>query len=217
MSGWKTQTFPIIDRATWTDSTSKPVRPKSQFELPETIHAGRHTWTWQWAEQEWRLANPAHGQSDELGWMYGTPFWSVFGAEHKGWISTRRRRWARKAVLSCMPPPSRASSRDSLPTPPQSAPASTTTAAGAQQKQQQQRSLSIITTPSQTQTPTSPPVSPTPSKKGGINLSSLTLDSFTSSTNLKRSQTQAAAATAAAASNRRESGTSWKSIVRVKR
>lgn len=203
MSGWKTQTFPIIDRATWTDSTSKPVRPRSQFELPETIHAGTRTWTWQWAEKEWRLANPANIQGDELGWMYGTPFWSVFGAEHKGWISTRRRRWARKAVLSCMPPPSRASLRDSLPTP-VSAPASTSS------QQQQQRSLSINTTPSQTSTPTSPPVSPTPSKKGGINLSSLTLDSFTSSSNLKRSQTQST-------TTRRESGTSWKSIVRVKR
>ena len=200
MSGWKAQTFPVIDRATWTDSTKKPVRPKSRFELPETIHAGTRTWTWQWAENEWRLANPTRSQGDELGWMYGTPFWSVFDAEHKGWISTRRRRWARKAVLSCMPPPSRASSRDSLPTP-VSAPPSTGP---------QQRSLSIITTPSQTPTPTSPPISPTPSKKGGINLSSLTLDSFTSSSNLKRSQTQSA-------TSRRESGTSWKSIVRVKR
>lgn len=101
-AGWRTATFPF-ERSPWADASKKAVLPKSQFTLPETIQtASLATWTWAWVDSEWRLE--LNDKTDELGWTYGTVFWSVFDRKDKGWLSTRRRRWIRRAVLCCRKP-----------------------------------------------------------------------------------------------------------------
>ncbi|KAI9320241.1 integral peroxisomal membrane peroxin-domain-containing protein [Dichotomocladium elegans] len=101
LAGWKPQTFTFIDRAVWTDTAKKPTLSKNLFELPETINAGEKTWVWIWIDDDWSLDQRVI--ADELGWQYGTPFWSLFDLTPKGWLSTRRRRWIRTASLRSSP------------------------------------------------------------------------------------------------------------------
>ncbi|KAI9494304.1 hypothetical protein BDB00DRAFT_320045 [Zychaea mexicana] len=37
LTGWRAATLPFIDRAPWTDPAKKPLAPKTEFQLPETI------------------------------------------------------------------------------------------------------------------------------------------------------------------------------------
>lgn len=59
----------------------------------------KKTWTWQWMDPEWRLEDDEQGKRDELGWEYGTMVWTMFDRVNKGWLSTRRRRWIRRATI----------------------------------------------------------------------------------------------------------------------
>ncbi|KAI8150005.1 integral peroxisomal membrane peroxin-domain-containing protein [Fennellomyces sp. T-0311] len=104
---WEAKTLPI-ERATWTDDTNEPVPPKNAFKLPSPIErtisdpnrpwtSYNKSWTWTWIDQEWRL--DFSGQVDELAWEYGTMAWTMFDRQPKGFMSTRRRRWIRRARI----------------------------------------------------------------------------------------------------------------------
>ncbi|KAI8150003.1 integral peroxisomal membrane peroxin-domain-containing protein [Fennellomyces sp. T-0311] len=98
LTGWRAATIPFLDRAPWTDPAKKPLAPKGDFQLPETIQTQSGAWTWTWTDTDWRLASKS--ETDVLGWTYGTLLWSVFDRQSKGWMSTRYRRWARTAALT---------------------------------------------------------------------------------------------------------------------
>ncbi|KAI9268863.1 integral peroxisomal membrane peroxin-domain-containing protein [Phascolomyces articulosus] len=98
LTGWRAATIPFLDRAPWTDPAKKPLAPKSEFQLPETIQTKLGAWQWTWTDAEWRLTPKT--ETDALGWTYGTLLWSLFDGHSKGWMSTRYRRWARTATLT---------------------------------------------------------------------------------------------------------------------
>ncbi|CDH56893.1 predicted protein [Lichtheimia corymbifera JMRC:FSU:9682] len=102
---WQTPSLPF-DFPPWTDEAGFSVQPKSTFTLPssvvQTVAADaeyKKTWTWQWMDPEWRLEDDEQGKRDELGWEYGTMVWTMFDRVNKGWLSTRRRRWIRRATI----------------------------------------------------------------------------------------------------------------------
>lgn len=69
-------------------TVSDPAKPNVEY---------KKSWTWVWIDAEWRL--DLEGDVDELGWEYGTITWTMFGRQPKGWLSTRRRRWVRRAKV----------------------------------------------------------------------------------------------------------------------
>ncbi|KAI7855692.1 integral peroxisomal membrane peroxin-domain-containing protein [Circinella umbellata] len=104
---WESKTLPV-ERAPWTDDANEPVPAKNTFVLPKPVDrtindpsrpstAYHKTWCWSWLDPEWRLDFSTR-QVDELGWEYGTMAWTLFDRQpKKGWMSTRRRRWTRRA------------------------------------------------------------------------------------------------------------------------
>ncbi|KAI9312499.1 integral peroxisomal membrane peroxin-domain-containing protein [Dichotomocladium elegans] len=100
---WQSTNLPF-DRAPWTDESNQPVPSKTMFELPALCvqpvakeEDRKASWTWKWIDSEWRLE--LNSKTDELGWEYGSVMWTMFDRTPKGAISTRRRRWIRRATL----------------------------------------------------------------------------------------------------------------------
>ncbi|KAI9268865.1 integral peroxisomal membrane peroxin-domain-containing protein [Phascolomyces articulosus] len=104
---WESKTLPV-ERTPWTDDANEPVPAKNAFTLPKPVErtindlsrpftAYHKTWNWTWIDTEWHLDFET-AQVDELGWEYGTMAWTLFDRQpKKGWMSTRRRRWIRRA------------------------------------------------------------------------------------------------------------------------
>ncbi|ORY99150.1 integral peroxisomal membrane peroxin-domain-containing protein [Syncephalastrum racemosum] len=98
--------FPM-ERAPWCDEANETTTSKTEFTLPKDVEIVmpdetrpgveyRKSWKWSWVDEEWQLNDT---QANKDGWEYGSLVWTTFDAHPKGYLSTRRRRWQRRATI----------------------------------------------------------------------------------------------------------------------
>lgn len=96
-----------MERTSWCDEANETTPSKADFNLPKDLEVVmpddtrpgveyRKSWKWTWIDAAWQL-NDTHANTD--GWEYGSLVWTAFDAHPKGFLSTRRRRWQRRATI----------------------------------------------------------------------------------------------------------------------